>query len=239
LAKRADAVISNSKAVSDFIAKKENLKAEKARVIYNGLEEYTVVSKDSFTLFNQEDSIKLVLVANIKPVKRTLDAVVAITQLIEEGHNLELALVGENQDKGYVARIVDVINKTNTDKLIRLTGSIAEPRRLLSQAHIGLLVSESEGLSNTIMEYMHAGLPVIATDVGGNPELVIDNRTGLLIEKGNIEQLKSAILSLAANIELRESLGVEGKSLIQNEFSIAALISKHEEIYISKSAHAQ
>lgn len=239
LAKRTDAIISNSKAVSDFIAKKENLKAEKARVIYNGLEEYTVVSEDSFTLFNQEDSIKLVLVANIKPVKRTLDAVVATTQLIEEGHNLELTLVGENQDKNYVAQIVDVINKTNTNKLIRLTGSITEPRRLLSQAHIGLLVSESEGLSNTIMEYMHAGLPVIATNVGGNPELVIDKRTGLLIEKGNIEQLKSAILSLAANIELRESLGAEGKSLIQNEFSIAALISKHEEIYISKSAHAQ
>lgn len=239
LEKHTDAVISNSKAVSDFVAGKEKLKAQKARVIYNGLEEYTAESEDSFTIFNQESSTKLVLVANIKPVKRTLDAVIATTQLIEKGYNLELTLVGENQDKDYVASIVDVINKTNTGNRIKLTGSIIEPRRLLSQAHVGLLVSESEGLSNTIMEYMHAGLPVIATNVGGNPELVIDKRTGVLIEKGNIEQLKSAIISLAADIELRRSLGAEGKLLIQNEFSIAALISKHEEIYISKSAHAQ
>lgn len=239
LAKRTDAVISNSIAVSDFIAKKENLGAQKTRVIYNGLEEYTTTPENSFNIFTQENSIKLILVANIKPVKRTLDAVIAVTQLIEDGHNIELALVGENQDKDYVASIVDVINKTNSSNRIRLTGSITEPRRLLPQAHIGLLVSESEGLSNTIMEYMHAGLPVIATNVGGNPELVIDKHTGLLIEKGDIQQLKSAILSLAANRELRESLGAAGKSLIQNEFSIVALISKHEAIYTSKSIHTQ
>ena len=78
---------------------------------------------------------------------------------------------------------------------------------------------------------MDAGLPVIATRVGGNPELVANNENGLLIEKGDIHQLKAAILLLINNLPLQKSLGASGKSQIQKEFSVAALIRKHEALY--------
>lgn len=239
LASRTDAVISNSKAVSDFVAAKEKLPALKRQVIYNGLEQYLSSEQRTDELFKFEDSIKLILVANIKPVKRTLDAVIAVSQLIQEGHRIELTLVGEQQDQHYTAKITETIDETNAGEYIRMTGSLSEPRRFLSQAHVGMLASESEGLSNTIMEYMYAELPVIATNVGGNPELVIHNHNGILIDKGNIEQLKAAILLLASDEKRRRSFGMAGKLLIQQEFSIAALIAKHEALYLSKSNQAR
>ena len=230
LARRTDVVVSNSKAVSDFTGDKENLPASKRRVIGNGIEEYSS-AKEAPQIFLNQTSNKLILVANVKPVKRTLDAVIAVSQLIEEGEDLELALVGELQDKQYAEKITALIAERKLEQRIHLTGSLREPRRILSQANIGLLISESEGLSNTIMEYMDAGLPVIATRVGGNPELVANNENGLLIEKGDIHQLKAAILLLINNLPLQKSLGASGKSQIQKEFSVAALIRKHEALY--------
>lgn len=231
LAHRTDAVVSNSKAVSDFIGQKEDIPESKRKVIFNGIEEYVETKGDNPGLFSFQESIKLILVANIKPVKRTLDAVIAVSQLIRDGKNIELSLVGEKQDQAYAEKIHAFIIENNISDRVRFTGSIKEPRRILPQADIGLLISESEGLSNTIMEYMDANLPVIATNVGGNPELVVHNQNGLLIDKGKIEQLKAAIHLLLADPELRKSLGAEGKKLIKEEFSISALISKHEALY--------
>lgn len=235
LAHRTDAIVSNSKAVNDFIAHKENVPSRKTKVIFNGIEEYTSSNNEPVKVFAYETSVKLILVANIKPVKRTLDAAIAVGQLISEGHDIELALVGEKQDQNYAEQIENLISEMKVNDRIRMTGSIAEPRRILSQANIGLLISESEGLSNTVMEYMDAGLPVVATNVGGNPELVTHQHNGLLIDKGDIAQLKSAILLLISDLSLRESLGRAGKIRIQEEFSINALISKHEMLYARAS----
>lgn len=235
---RTDAVISNSVAVSELVAQQEHLKPLQNKVIYNGLEDFEA-KQESERFFKHEDTIKLILVANVKTVKRTLDAVKAVHQLLSQGHLLELVLVGEKQDISYVNDIECFIEKQNIGSCVRLVGSISEPRRILSQAHIGLLVSESEGLSNAIMEYMQAGLPVIATNVGGNAELVKDKVNGLLIEKGNMAQLAQAILLLSQNAELRQTLGNTGKKRILEEFSIAALIAQHEEIYQNNSRASQ
>lgn len=234
LSHRTDAVISNSHAVSHFVARREKLPNKKCEVIFNGIEDHLEGTADE-QLFHHRQSTKLILVANIKPVKRTLDAVIAVSELIIEGIDIELTLIGEKQDSNYALQIDEMIRATNTADRIRMTGSLREPRRFLSQAHIGLLISESEGLSNTIMEYMDAGLPVIATKVGGNPELVCHNKNGLLIEKGNIAQLKTAILSLISDQPKRDVFGSESKLIIQQEFSIAALVSKHEALYLRHS----
>lgn len=232
LAPRSDLVISNSSAVSAFISEKEGLKPHQNRVIYNGIEDFTPDQHAEVpAIFTKSNSIKLILVANIKPVKRTLDAVAAVNQLIKAGHAVELALAGERQHQEYVKQIEDYIEAAGIASSIHWLGQINEPRRLLRQADIGLLISQSEGLSNTIMEYMQAGLPVIATDVGGNPELVFHEVNGLLIERGNIEQLAEAILRLSAAPELRQQYGKAGAARIDNEFSLTAMVNHHLSAY--------
>lgn len=232
LASRVDLVISNSSAVAQLIAKKEGIHPEKSCVIYNGIEDYTANLSQPEQIFRQPDSIKLILVANVKPVKRTFDAVLAVEKLIASGYKVELALAGEKQDNTYVAHIEQYVsqNKRLADCIYWL-GQVEEPRRLLALADIGILISESEGLSNTIMEYMQAGLPVIATNVGGNPELVADGFNGLLIEKGDVESLVNAILILGQHQILKSEYGENGKLRIYQDFSISAMIAKHENAY--------
>lgn len=235
---RTDLVISNSVAVAKHVAKKEGITPLKTRVIYNGIEYFSASqSASTEVIFKHPDSIKLILVANIKPVKRTLDAVMAVQQLIAKGNNVELALAGEEQDREYIQKIDAFIQAHDSlAQHIHRLGQVKEPRRLLQQAHIGLLVSESEGLSNTIMEYMQAGLPVIATEVGGNPELVFHKHTGLLIERGSVEQLTSAILELSSNPTIMKSYGENGKTRIANEFSIDSMVKQHVQAYSEHSS---
>lgn len=231
LAHRVDLVISNSSAVAQFVAKKEGINLDKSCVIYNGIEDYAGNLPQTETVFRHLDSIKLMLVANVKPVKRTLDAVIAVEKLIASGHSVELALAGEKQDKAYVAHIEDYILQNKLTDYIYWLGQIEEPRRLLNQADIGLLISESEGLSNTIMEYMQAGLPVIATAVGGNPELITDEFNGVLIERGDVDSLVKAILGLSQDEIQRRRYGDNGKQRIYQDFSIPSMITKHENAY--------
>lgn len=235
LAHRTDLVISNSSAVATFIEKKEGLSQEKSHVIYNGIEDYFENSKSVEVIFKKSCSIKLILVANVKPVKRTLDAVKAVKKLLALKHNVELALAGEKQDKAYVEQIEEYILQNNLSDHVHWLGQVSEPRRLLPQADIGLLLSESEGLSNTVMEYMQAGLPVIATNVGGNPELVAHETNGLLIDRGNISNLVDAILRLKQNQELANQFGNNGRLRILQKFSVAAMIANHEHAYGEKN----
>jgi L-malate glycosyltransferase len=228
---RTDAVVSNSLAVANFVEGKEKLNKSQKVVIYNGMENYTVPQQDLLKIFTRENSTRIIFVANIKPIKRNLDAVRAAGQLIASGNDIELALIGEHQDKEYTAEIQNFITAEHLESHIRLLGPITEPRQFLHQANIGLLVSESEGLSNTIMEYMQAGMPVVATDVGGNAELVTHQKNGLLVEKGNISQLINAILLLSKDERLRVLMGATGAKKITDEFSIAALVAQHEKAY--------
>lgn len=229
---RTAGVISNSRAVADLVKRKERLSEQASFVAYNGIEPYDFSTLSGVEpIFRVPDSIKLILVANIKPVKRTLDAVKAVGKLVEQGISVELALVGEPQDKEYVAAIKNYIAEAQLNFAIHWLGQVAEPRRLLHQADIGLLISESEGLSNTLMEYMQVGLPAIATNVGGNPELVEEGATGKLVEKGQIEELAQAISELASNHQLQSAMGEAGKRKIAEQFSVAAMVRSHEGFY--------
>ncbi|BFM10392.1 glycosyltransferase [Simiduia litorea] len=233
LSGRTDTVIANSKAVAALVKNKENLPAQKIRVVYNGIEDF-VASDETLSapqIFDQANAIKLILVANIKPVKRTLDAVKATIQLNRDGQATQLALVGERQDKAYCHEIETYIRDNNAQACIHWVGSIKEPRLLLAQADIGLLVSDSEGLSNTLMEYMQMGLATIATEVGGNPELIRHNENGLLIPKGDIDALQNAVRTLSNNKDLRERFGAVSQQRIEKDFSISAMIAQSLHYY--------
>ena len=173
LGARTDIVLSNSNAVADFSADQEWLSAEKGKVIYNGIEDFFRGDSPEFIdPFNANTKLKLIMVANIKPVKRILDAINAVHLIKQQGVNVQLALVGELQDACYVADIESCIQQLQLCSNIIMLGQVVEPRRLLAYADIGLLSSESEGLSNTIMEYMQAGLPSVVSKVVGNNELI-------------------------------------------------------------------
>ncbi len=87
-------------------------------------------------------------------------------------------------------------------------------------------------MSNTILEAMAAGLPVVATAVGGNPELVIAGETGLLIPHGEPTELANAIVRLARDPECRLEMGRRGRQRVAEHFSMEAMANNYSDLYI-------
>jgi glycosyltransferase involved in cell wall biosynthesis len=100
---------------------------------------------------------------------------------------------------------------------------------LVCQAHVGVMLTNvifaAEGLSNSIMEYMACGLPVICTDSGGNRELVIEGETGLLVPPGDVEAVVRQLRSLRDDPEMAGRMGRAGRKRIATVFTVDALVS--------------
>ena len=112
------------------------------------------------------------------------------------------------------------------------TGKIDNAAELLPAFDIYACSSVKEGLSYTIIEAMQAGLPIAATNVGGNSELITDGQEGLLVEPQNSEALAQAINKLINDKNLRQNLGSNAKQKAINEFSLKKMIAATKKIYL-------
>jgi glycosyltransferase involved in cell wall biosynthesis len=94
-----------------------------------------------------------------------------------------------------------------------------------------ICTSETEGLSNVLLEAGASCLPIVATRVGGNPEIVADGENGFLVETHDPESIALAALQLAENPELRRDMGKRNRERVMAQFSIRAMVRAHEELY--------
>lgn len=125
------------------------------------------------------------------------------------------------------------------DGTVVFAGRVDEVLDHLADAHVGVLLSvpgTGEGISNSIMEYMAAGLPVVATNSGGSPELVVDGETGFLVPAGDIAALAAALRRLAEDRERADAMGRAGRRRIEEVFSVPAMIAGAVAIYEEAAA---
>jgi glycosyltransferase involved in cell wall biosynthesis len=94
-----------------------------------------------------------------------------------------------------------------------------------------VLPSLAEGISNTSLEAMATGLPVLATRVGGNAELVVEGDTGVLMASGDIEVMAQALVALAGNSDLATAMGQGGRARVARQFSLPAMVSAYQGLY--------
>jgi glycosyltransferase involved in cell wall biosynthesis len=104
---------------------------------------------------------------------------------------------------------------------------------LLKEVNVSVLPSLSEGLSNALLEAMAARLPVVATNVGGNPEVVQDGRSGLLVPARNSAALASAMIRILESPAMAAQFGKTGYELVKNHFSLDVTVRRTEELYMS------
>jgi glycosyltransferase involved in cell wall biosynthesis len=102
---------------------------------------------------------------------------------------------------------------------------------LLNAMDVYVLPSVSEGICNSLLEAMAAGLPVIATATGGNPEVAVDGNSGLLFPVGDARLLAQRLLALRAQSDFRAQLGRQALHRVQQEFSIEAMVRSYAEMY--------
>ena len=224
-------VVSNSKAVNEHTIKTEKLPRVKSQVIYNGQSNTTLIADEELE-FPSKNIYKIVVVANVRKIKNFEDLILAIYELKKDGINVCCTVLGNILEEDYYQHLQRLIKKHELELIFDFKGAIKEPRRYLNNFDIGVLTSHSEGFSNTIMEYLAAGLPVVCSNVGGNPELVKDNENGFLYPVGNAKQLANCLYKILHNVELKKTLSLNAKKGVCS-FSDHNMISEHIKLYDS------
>ncbi len=144
------------------------------------------------------------------------------------GWSLNLVIIGEGEER---ARLEKLIKDKRMDDRIFLVGRVEDARSYLKAFDIFTLTSRTEALPYSILEAGLAGLPVIASEVGGIPELITDAEQGILVPKGNIEEIKKSLLFMIKKKEYRHLAGMNLKHQVQQNFSLKQMLEKTITIY--------
>ena len=144
---------------------------------------------------------------------------------------LRLRLVGEGPKERELREFVNRKIDGQAAKNIEFAGASSQPLRHYQEADIFALSSIREGQPNVIMEAMSCALPVCATNAGGIPGLVDQDKTGLLSPVGQAEAMAENLLELANNPSLAQDMGIAGREKIKNNFSFSNMVASHERLF--------
>ena len=225
-------VVVNSQAVVEMTHKKERIPKKCIHLIYNGViketqENGNLQVPDELKPLKERGAVIAIVVANIRPIKRIQDAVAALGKIGLQAPNLHLVVVGA----GDTSVLEDQAQGLGVSDRVHFLGARDNVNTYLSAAEIGVLCSESEGFSNSIVEYMQHGLAVICTETGGNPEAIRHNESGLLYPVGDVSRLASAMADMAANPSKRKDMGECAKKIAVDRFSVRGMVEAHEGLY--------
>jgi glycosyltransferase involved in cell wall biosynthesis len=139
-----------------------------------------------------------------------------------------VVLVGDGPQRGALEELAARLGVADR---LRITGWSADPRRHLAAFDVFALPSHWEGMPLGILEAMHAGLPVVASDVGSVAEAVSDGETGLLVAPGDAEALCASLAGLLAAPQLRARMGARGRAVALERFTATAMARRYEAVY--------
>ena len=215
-------LLANSNAVRDAISQIEGIPQDRFDVIYNGVDldnfdrQVQQSPSDPFQEFSKHKRV-VSLMANLRPIKNIRCFLQAARWVAEDRDDVVFLVLGSGEEEVALKRYADELGINDR---IYWAGSVSEPAPYLKRSEIGCLSSDSEGLPNAVVEYMAAGLPVVATAVGGIPEVVIDGVTGCLVDKGDAAGFAKHILDLLNNPERRAKMGTAGRQRVEQRFSL-------------------
>lgn len=152
----------------------------------------------------------------------------AMKRLVSEYDGLRLALIGEGPLRQYLE---SYSRKLGLQKCVTFTGHIDDIKNVYRQLDLLVLPSETEGMPNVVLEALAMEVPVVATNVGGLPEIIETGSNGILVEPGDVEGLTRAIATLIMDGNLREKFALEGRRTVCERFSFERRIRKEEDVY--------
>jgi glycosyltransferase involved in cell wall biosynthesis len=222
-------VVVNSEFLKSHLALDERVPIQKLRLCYNGIDTVVFQRLPAPRQPQLADSSLVIgVVCVLRPEKSLLTLLDAFSRVRQIQGGLKLAVVGSGpvlpdleQQAKRLGIMEHCVFQPVTQQVVPWFQSI----------DIFVLPSRSEGLSNALMEAMACGCCAVASRVGGNPELVRDQETGLLFDPGDAGQLAAALAKLIANEPLRNQLAAAGRRHIHDRFSLQASADRMGEIY--------
>ena len=228
-----DKCLVNSHAVMKNVKKKEYIPEKKIKIIYNGhdLARFAAKKQDDFhNIMSIPKNLKIIgIVANYRPVKRIMDLLTAFPAVLEKNPDSYLVLIGDLYDSK--ADFIELAQSLHIKSHVRFLGQSDDVIPLIKNFTIGVNCSESEGLSNAVIEYMGCGIPVVCSNISANRELVKDGNTGLLYSAGNIGALSFSLIKILNNSDLRCRLASNARQFVECKFEQNNIIKKYEQFY--------
>lgn len=229
--------IALSRDLADYLIHTIGISGHRVAQIYNGVDT---------TRFHPANSREAVLglpfsgsaywvvgtAGRMQPIKDQTNLAQAFVLAIQKAPHLRsrlrLIMVGDGPLRPAAQAILEAAGMAD---LAWLPGERQDVPDIMRSLDCFVLPSMSEGISNTILEAMASGLPVIATAVGGNPELVAEGQSGLLVPPSDPAQLAAALIELADDPERARTMGKHGRQLVESNYSLGAMVRHYQQLY--------
>jgi len=169
------------------------------------------------------------MVARFHPRKYYETYISAAMHVLNERRDVTFLAVG---DGSMLDECKQMILTQHSERFVFL-GRRSDVESIVNMIDVGVLASHSEGISNAIMEYMALGKPVVASDHGGNRELVVDNVTGFLVDSNSAFEMAQRILHLLNDREVAINMGRAGRERLERQFQLAAMTKEYMDVYKS------
>jgi glycosyltransferase involved in cell wall biosynthesis len=167
-------------------------------------------------------------IGRLSPEKGHADLIDAIGIVRGRGHNVSLVLIGDGPER---PKLLKKIQTLNLESSVHLPGYIDQPERMLEDIDLMVLPSHTEGLPNAALEALLMEVPVLATKVGGTPEIITDGETGRLVPAHSPEGLAAGILDFLAAPESWKRMASRGRNMVKANFDFQMRTRKLETIY--------
>ena len=232
---RTDAIMANSLEAKRIAVETEGLAPDRVRVVYQGVD----MTKFSRGLGDPSACDRLGIprsarvlgiVANLRPVKDHALFLRAAKVVAAQVDDVVFLLAGRGE---LYQDLCNLASELGIGERVFFTQGEGKIMDYLARMSIGCLTSFSEGFSNAIMEYMAAGLPAVAIDVGGNRDAIIDGETGFLVADRSPEAFAKPLIKLLRDEDLRAGMGERGFQRCVDYFEVGKTIGQLEEFYES------
>ena len=219
----------------DDIVSRDHIDPKKLVLIYNGVdarqfESSSGVREKLRSTMGLTDLDKVVVVvANLIAYKGYLDFLNAAREVKDRIPETVFWLIGE--DRGIQEDLESEAQSLGISECVLFMGQRSDIPSLLAASDLFVLPSHEEGFSNVLLEAMAAGLPVVATKVGGNSEAVVDGATGWLVPPRNPAAMAGKIVDLLSDPKKATAWGAQGKEKVTEHFTIEQMVEKHLTLY--------
>jgi glycosyltransferase involved in cell wall biosynthesis len=231
---RTDRLVANSQSVAEFY-REQGFPGEKIVVIPNGVklcDEGPLSPDEKNSLLKTWEippgSRIVGYAGRLAPQKRGADLIWSLQLLRQLTDRVYLVIIGDGPER---TEMLKLSQHMGCDHLVRFLGHQNNVPRLMRAFDVAWLASDFEGQSNSLMEAMAAGVPVVASDIPANRELVADGETGFLVKVGDCPAFSQFADRILADPELARRLGEAGRERMRMHFNVETMIESHRVLY--------
>jgi len=221
----AHAVVANSSAARDQLVR-EGVPPDRLRLVPNGLDPVRFAPGPP-----RQDIRRIVMVANLRPEKGHDTLLAAAPRILARYPDASFTFVGEGPQREKLEMLVRALGLTGR---VQFLGESQDPAPILASHDLFVLPSRSEAFPNALIEAMATALPVVATDVGGIPEVVRPGVNGRLVPPDDVGALADAVLTLMDDPAAAAALGQAARADVERHYTIDRMVERFEQLYLAE-----